>query len=482
MLVATRPPPAPGRRSKAAPRVRLAIATFRPARTTTWLAAAVSCVFAIVYVVYSLGRHRAFATTGFDLGIFEQAVSNYAHGHWPTSNLREPGLNLLGDHFHPILIVLAPFYRLFPSAETLLVAQALLLAISVFPVTRIACSALGRGLGIAIGASYGLSWGLQNTVRFDFHEVAFAVPMLAFALEAVLRGRYRAAVAFAAPLVFVKEDLGLTLAALGVVLALHRPTRRLGLRTAVAGGLACALTVLVVIPAFSADGVYRYLSSGGVNPYGAAVGDRFDSGKLCLLFLLLVPTAFIALRSPLLILAVPTLAWRLQGTNRAYWTPDYHYDAVLMPILFCGLVHALVLLRPRLMRITRGTAGTAWARAFLAAALLMIGPYAGTPTPLRGLTDGNFNNPPEYAAAAKRLMAEIPDGASVATDNLLASQLTSHTNVYLLQHTDKAEWILAFASQSKGLCHLTASEVVTDGPLVLIHQTWPTNPASIPDC
>ncbi|WP_328996315.1 DUF2079 domain-containing protein [Kribbella sp. NBC_01245] len=131
---ARRQPPTAIARPKA--RGRLAIAPFRPARTTTWLAAAVSLTFAIAYVAYSLGRHRAFATTGFDLGIFEQAVSSYAHGHWPTSNVREPGLNLLGDHFHPILAVLAPFYRLLPHTETLLVAQALLLAISVLPITR----------------------------------------------------------------------------------------------------------------------------------------------------------------------------------------------------------------------------------------------------------------------------------------------------------------------------------------------------------
>ncbi|WP_442914288.1 DUF2079 domain-containing protein [Kribbella sp. NBC_01245] len=55
----------------------------------------------------------------------------------------------------------------------------------------------------------------------------------------------------------MKEDLGLTLAALGILLALHRPTQRLGLATAVAGCLACLVTVLLVIPAFNADGTPR---------------------------------------------------------------------------------------------------------------------------------------------------------------------------------------------------------------------------------
>jgi uncharacterized membrane protein len=47
-------------------------------------------------------------------------------------------------------------------------------------VTRAAGRALGRGKGLAVGVAYGLSWGLQRAVDFDFHEVAFAVPLLAF--------------------------------------------------------------------------------------------------------------------------------------------------------------------------------------------------------------------------------------------------------------------------------------------------------------
>ena len=45
---------------------------------------------------------------------------------------RAAGFNLLGDHFQPIVALIAPFFRVFPSSATLLVAQALLTAASVF--------------------------------------------------------------------------------------------------------------------------------------------------------------------------------------------------------------------------------------------------------------------------------------------------------------------------------------------------------------
>jgi len=128
------------------------------------------------YSVWSIALHRAFQTTGYDLGIFEQAVRSYADGHWPTADLKAPSFPLLGDHFSPILAVLAPFYLLHRGPETLLVAQAFLLAASVIPVTRLASDRLGARAGALIGLGYGLSWGLLHAVRFDFHEICFAVP------------------------------------------------------------------------------------------------------------------------------------------------------------------------------------------------------------------------------------------------------------------------------------------------------------------
>ena len=79
--------------------------------------------------------------------------------------------------------------------ETLLVAQAAFAASSVVPVTRVARSITGQRAGLLVGLAYAGSYGLQSMVGFDFHEVALAVPLLAFGLEAYLGGRYtRAAV------------------------------------------------------------------------------------------------------------------------------------------------------------------------------------------------------------------------------------------------------------------------------------------------
>lgn len=62
-----------------------------------------------VYSALSVSKHRRMDSSGYDLGIFEQAVRNYAHLRPPIAELKGPGFNLLGDHFHPVLVLVAPF-------------------------------------------------------------------------------------------------------------------------------------------------------------------------------------------------------------------------------------------------------------------------------------------------------------------------------------------------------------------------------------
>jgi uncharacterized membrane protein len=353
-------------------------------------------------------------------------------------------------------------------AETLLVAQALLFALSVFPITRLACTTLGTKVGLIIGTCYGLSWGLLNAIAFDFHEIAFALPLLAFALTELLHGRPGRAVAIAAPLVLVKEDLGLTLAVLGALIALRPETRRLGLLTVAGGTAASMLSVFVVIPAFSAYGNYRYLGEGGLRPPEAALaGDFLSPGKLHLVLLLLLPTLFLSLRSPLVLLLAPTLAWRLGSTYILYWIPTFHYDAVLMPILFCALVHGLTLLRPHWLGRRRRVVLPAVTAALAATCLTLF---------LQSSTAEGPGHGSQFSAAADRLIAKIPDGATVSTTDTIAPHLTSRTDVYLLEANRATEWTLAPYDDPE-LAPRPADLIVRDHDLVLMRHLPPTVPA-----
>jgi uncharacterized membrane protein len=293
------------------------IADVLTSRRAHWLLAATLCA---LYTAISVNRHRQMLSTGFDLGIFEQAIRGYAELRAPTAELKGPGFNLLGDHFHPVLVAMAPVYRVMPSPVTLLVTQAALIAVSVIPVTRLATARLGRRIALTVGIAYGLSWGLMHAVQFDFHEICVAVALLAFSGEALARRRWMPAVAWALPLLFVKEDLPATVTVIGCYLFLAG-RRRLGLVVAATGVAVGMVVVVAILPALSYWDHYTYLDAVRTTHQDGLGRLLLQPCKLHTVLALLAPTGFVALRSPLLVIAVPTLIWRFWSTTPTIGQP-----------------------------------------------------------------------------------------------------------------------------------------------------------------
>jgi uncharacterized membrane protein len=418
-----------------------------------WLIA--GTVFA-AYTVISVLRYLRRDPTSWDLGIFTEYVKQFAHLRAPIVDIRGPGFNLLGDHFHPIVAVLAPFFRLAPTPVTLLIAQALLAALSVIPVYQAAAQLLSRGAAQAITAAYGLSWGLQQLANYDFHEIAFAVPLLAASLSALIRGRTRAAVLWALPLVLVKEDQGFTVAAIGLIIAFGYRRPRPGLFLAAWGLAWSLLAILVIIPHFSADHSYSYWSqAGAISPVGGnfTIGGLWShltdgiATKVPTLALILLPTAFLALRSPLVLAIVPSLALRFIALKSAYWGTDWHYNATVMPIVFIAAVDGMARIRAARTRAGDGgpdpgdggvTAGSFARRAgetlehYGAAAMLALAAGLAFQFPLSSLwTPATYSLGP-HVAAENAAMALIPDGAKVSTDLDLLAPLAARTDTYWL--------------------------------------------------
>ncbi|MFJ7155914.1 DUF2079 domain-containing protein [Streptomyces sp. NPDC101118] len=389
-----------------------------------------ACAFFVAYALQSVLRYRRMETLSWDLGIFEQAIRGYAHLQAPVADLKGPGSHILGDHFSPVTALLAPFYRVFPTPVTLLVAQAALFALAVLPVTRAATRLLGRARGAAVGVAFGLSWGVQRAVDFDFHEICFAVPLIAFALEALLAHRWRAALWWALPLVLVKEDLGVTLSAVALLVALRarRTDPRAAwwaLGTAVFGLAAALLVFTVVIPAFNTGGDYGYWDK--LASHGPL--DGLDTKIRTLLWILVPTTGLLALRSPLLLVLLPTLGWRFLSGEEHYWSTDWHYNAVLMPVLALALVDAADAARrsPR-----------PWLRSYalhapvaVAAAALALTPHQ----PLAALTEAPTYRKSERVTEAEELLARIPDGASVEADVGPIARLVSRCRVFWIGDT-----------------------------------------------
>ncbi|WP_244963320.1 DUF2079 domain-containing protein [Actinomyces trachealis] len=422
------------------------------------LPALVVLVGFVAMATYAVAQWRALAAPSWDLAIFTQLAKAYASFQAPIVPIKGEGYNLLGDHFHPLLVLLAIPYWIHPSGLSLLITQAFLLAVSAWPITRLAVHLTGRWAGTALGLAYVLSWGFQGAVEAQFHEIAFAVPLLAFSSVAFVQRRWVACAVWAAPLVLIKEDMGLVLLMVGLAIALRGrypggnhasdpKTVRLGLITAICGMLVFLVTVLVLLPAMNPDGVWAY----GLNTDDPGRAERLGilgsflqpvNKKLATVAVLVVAAGVIGLASPWMLLVLPTIAWRFLGSVEFYWDwQHWHYNAVLVPVAFGALLDVLVRLRersrPEAVVPTWSRRALSLARPWMrvvvvtAMALPLVGAvWTAKDLPLWGAAHGRLEASPERVSAAQQIIAAVPEGATVSSDLTLLARLVPKATVY----------------------------------------------------
>jgi uncharacterized membrane protein len=410
-----------------------------------WLLVAAS---AVVYCLFSVQLGAQMHTSAFDLGIYFEALRGYAHLGAPLVRLKGVHTNLLGDHFEPLIAALVPTYWLHPEPSTLLIDQGLLTAASIVPVWRFAARRFSARTTALLAGAYALCWELQSMLAFDFHSVALAVPLLAFAVERADADRWRAATVCALLLLFVKEDFGLVLVAFGAYAATRGRWRR-GAVLAATGIAAFEITTRLVIPAF-AGGPYIYWSYGELGPnLGAALLGLvrhpwtavrlifYPWQKAGLLAWSLLPTGLLALLSPVALLAVPLLAERVYSTRAAFWVTDFHYSAPMAPVLALATIDGLARLRDRFPARRRLAGGAALGLFTAAVAISAHFPFGW-------LGEGWFWSTGPNVRALRAALAVVPHQAAVAATDRLVPQLLTRDRVQLLTPDAVcAGWVVA---------------------------------------
>jgi uncharacterized membrane protein len=386
---------------------------------------------AAVYGVIGLGtallaavavrRHRAFHTAGFDLGIFDQALWNTAHGRLLFSSIKGE-ISLLADHLDPLQLLLVPLYRVAPSPLIPLVAQALALGLGAVPLYWLARRRFpGSILAAAFPLAYLLYLPLRSANRFDFHPTAFAPVLLLLALYWMDEARWGRMLGCLVLAGLAKENLPAAGMAVGLYLALVRGRVRLGAALLAGFGAWLAAGLFWVIPAFNPAG-YPYWSRYGT---GGGTLALLDARKLAYLVRLYGPVAFLPWLAPsTLLLAAPFLAQNLLATAEAQVSIDYHYALELVPFVFYGAVAGAAALRGRL---AGGEAPGRWdhrlAGLLLAASLL----FHGRPEMLHL----RQYRPTDHHARLVAALARIPPDAPVSAQNRLVPHLAHREFVYV---------------------------------------------------
>jgi len=418
----------------------------RAPRTARLASLLLTVVAASGYSAISLYRHDHFASNAFDLAVQDQTVWGYSRFEFIYNTVL--GIpNLLGDHFHPILMVLAPFMWLWNSASVLLVAQAVLLALAGLPIYFWGERMLGALGGLAFQAAYLCFWGVLAGVVYDFHHVAFAVPAISLALYAALTRNNWLLVPALVVAMLTREDVALTLIALGVYILIVQRRWIVGAAITVANIAWFALLLGVVIPALGGGVSYRHWTYDALGSGPLSALSYVLHHPLASLQLLFQPAtkarvwigsfaafALLPLVSPLLIVALPSFLERFWSSSPNFWSFHFQYSMLPAPILTFAAIDTSA----RIKTAFGGRLAIAGTRLLPAAALAASVVVTAAVNPLAELTT---YLPASRAAEIQSCLDTIPADASVTASNALVPHLSHRAVIYEIDLNSDADYI-----------------------------------------
>ncbi len=153
----------------------------------SWIIVLICAVGVASFVaVTTVASHRTFSTSCFDFGIFVQMFHSMATDLTAVTTCeRDQFLSHFYVHASFIYYLLAPVYALFPSEDTLLIAQAVFAMGGIIPLLLIAKNHNYKGVPlIAAGLVYVFCAGILAPCTYDFHENAFLPTLLMWLLYA----------------------------------------------------------------------------------------------------------------------------------------------------------------------------------------------------------------------------------------------------------------------------------------------------------
>ena len=368
----------------------------------------------------SWSRYASVHQRTFDLALYARMAWGFAH-----ADLWAPivGAPALGCHLSPVLLPLGLLGRVLGTVPVLLSAQALAIALTLFPMARIGARRLGtRGMWLG-AAAFVLYPNLFHVGTYEFHPGTLAVLPMAWAFDALDRANLKQLSLCLLGVLACREDLG----AFCILLALvfYARQRAAGARylAAATGAYTAASLSLVVLLGPKDGSLSAHFAPWGGSPLGvlsvlfhepARVFEHFRARALYLPQVL-APLSFFSLCAPQLLL--PALPYLLLNMLSAFPTADEQFSHYLTPavpaLIVSGIVGFTELKKPALKLLWFGTLG--------------IAHYALGGSPLSRDFDRSAFRADAATHAAAQVLAQIPAGASVqAPDALLAHLAERH--------------------------------------------------------
>ena len=329
--------------------------------------------FALVYGLIAFVNHYCFRTFALDLGVYTNALYDYAHGQWNDASLfKEQPRNLLSDHLDFTLILLGPISHLL-GQYTLQFAQICFVLLGGLGIYKFLLEKNVNSTLAFIGAlHFFLFFGIYAALSFDYHSNVLAAMLLPWFLLFLQRKDFVKATLFFLFMLMCKESIALWLASVCFALLVeYRKDKKYVVYLGIATLFSMAyffLAIKLVMPALSPDksyGHFKYhvlgtdyfdaLKNMAIHPLeflkhlflNHTGNPTFDWVKTEFYLFVVFSGALVLFFKPtyLLMLLVPLVS-KMCYDDPAIWSIDCHYSIEFAPVITLGLFLVLSKLKP----------------------------------------------------------------------------------------------------------------------------------------
>lgn len=393
--------------------------------------------YIVFFGIFTSLRHYNFQTQAWDLGIFTQSLWNTLNGKIMSNTLEEIS-NTLGVHFSPILFLLVPGYAVFPTPYFLLFIQTLALALGAWPLYLLVKKTMLRSPWPSIiSVGYLLYPALHWINAFDFHPVAFAVPLLLAAFYFIEVKNWGLAYLFLALTASTREDAILVVVFVGIYLFLralqqkNKGEMKIGIVITLLSIFYFLLVTGVIMPALG-GGLLRIDRYAQLGQTPAEIISNlpktiFNIPKFSYIFWLFLPVAFLPFFSGLTFLPIiPGLIENLLADYQYQFSSIYHYDSVLVASIFFASIYGLKNL------IEKWPVKEKFIRWLVIAAILGGYSFRSPINPIFFPINLFKANP--HWENLRKMISLVPKDSniSIAAQTNLAPHLSNRENVYML--------------------------------------------------
>lgn len=404
-------------------------------------------LFILLYITFfsivSLQKYYAFGYNAFDLAIFNQVFFNTLAGRWfeMTVNIG----NFSAYHFSPIIILLLPIYALWQSPVNLLILQSIVIALSAWPLYKIAKSVSQDNL-IALSAA--LIWLLNpfvhNTNLYEFHLLPLAVLFIFWTFYFYHIKAFKRFFLFFILALLVREDIALVLVSFSILSFLDK--RSLKWIVSPLLSILYFIAVLKIVSFFDQDGIYKFLIYyswlGGHDLWSVMIawfthplqflGHLFSVENIFQIFFIFLTFGFLPLFSPryLWLSVLPILEFALTNSKITNTVYNTHYALLFLAGFFIALIFSL-------NKIKKDDAF--WASKYLYKEkkigiyffILAIAYFSFFMSPVRATLFKKYDR--ENIKIKQEFVSQIPKDASIMISGGMDTNLSSRHIIYPLQ-------------------------------------------------